>query len=215
MIPAKILLVDSQKIMRDGLRQLLRDEPEFIIVGDAFDSETAWLALKNLNPDIIILDLEFPGEGGVELAQRLRQSYPQIKVVIFTGHEEPDIVKAALRAGVHGYALKMNASSELIEALRAVLAGKVYLCPRISAQVLREYSEKIKIAESPRGKLSARELDVLKRIADGGTTKEIALAMGVSSSTIETYRLHLLSKLQVKSVAALTKYAVRQGLAVP
>jgi DNA-binding NarL/FixJ family response regulator len=212
MTPAKILLVDDHQIMRDGLHLLLHDKPEFKIVGDAFDTEAAWLAAKELKPDLVILDLELPGIGGAALAHRLRQNLPEIKVVVLTGHAEPQIVKEVLRAGVHGYVLKMNASSELIAALRAVLAGQVYLCPEISTLVVREYRRQIDTSASSGSNLSTRELDVLKRIAEGQTTKEIAFALSVSTKTVETHRVHLLTKLGVKSVAELTKYAIREGL---
>jgi DNA-binding NarL/FixJ family response regulator len=212
MTPAKILLVDDHQIMRDGLRLLLRDKPEFTVVGDAFDTEAAWLAVQDLEPDLVILDVEMPGAGGVAFAKRLRQDFPEIKVVILTGHAEPRFVNDALRAGVEGYVLKMNASTELVAALHAVLAGQAYLCPEVSTHVVREYRRQIDTAGHPGRNLSIRELDVLKRIAEGHTTKEIAFAMGVSTKTVETHRLHLMSKLDVKSVAELTKYAVREGL---
>ena len=212
MTPAKILLIDDHQIMRDGLRLLLRDKQEFHIVGDAFDTEAGWLAAKDLRPDVVILDLELPGIGGAALASRLRQNLPDIKVVILTGHTEPQIVKEVLRAGVHAYVLKMNASTELVAALRAVLAGQIYLCPEISTLVVREYRRQIDTTESSGPTMSTRELDVLKRIAEGQTTKEIAFALGVSTKTVETHRIHLLDKIGVKSVAELTKYAVREGL---
>lgn len=215
MTPAKILLVDDHRIMRDGLRLLLRDKPEFQVVGDACDTEAAWLAASELKPDIVILDLEIPGGGGVALTRRLRQNLPEIKVVVCTGHAEPQYVKDALGAGIQGYVLKMDASAELIAALRAVLAGQEYLSPAVSMVVVREYKRQTGSAEVLGHNLSARELDVLKRIAGGQTTKEIAFALGVSGSTVETHRLHLLAKLQVKSVAELTKYAVREGLTSP
>jgi len=212
MTPAKILLVDDHQIMREGLRLLLRDQPKFQVVGDAIETEAAWLAIKELEPDVVVLDLELPGAGGVALAIRIRQNLPDIKVVILTGHTEPQIVKDVLRSGVHGYVLKMNASCELVGALHAVLAGQLYLCPEISTQVVREYRRHTNTPEESGSNLSARELDVLKRIAEGQTTKEIAFALGVSTKTVETHRVHLLTKLGVKSVAELTKYAVREGL---
>lgn len=212
MLPAKILLVDDHQIMRDGLRLLLRDRPDVKVVGDAFDAETAWQAVKECKPDLVILDLELPGIGGMALALRLRQNHSDIKVIILTGHTEPQFVNEALRAGVQGYVAKMNASSQLVAAIEAVMAGHVYLCPEASTLVVREYRRQIDAGGGGSNVLSARELDVLKRIAEGQTTKEIAYALSVSTKTVETHRLHLLSKLGVKSVAELTKYAVREGL---
>ena len=139
MTPAKILLVDDHQIMRDGLRLLLREHPEFQVVGAAFETEAAWLAVKDLEPDIVILDLELPGAGGTALALRIRLNYPEIKVVILTGHAELHFVNEALCAGAQGYVLKMNASAQLVAALKAVLAGQMYLCSEVSTLVEREH----------------------------------------------------------------------------
>lgn len=212
MIPARILLVDDHQIMRDGLRLMLRERPEVEVVGDAFDTEEAWLAVENLKPDVVILDLELPGVGGMALARRLQQHFPEIKVIILTGHTEPQFVSEALRAGVQGYVAKANASSLLVAALQAVLGGHVYLCPEASTHVVREYRRHVDTGDGHPHVLSARELEVLKRIAEGQSTKEIAFALSVSTKTVETHRLNILSKLQLKSVAELTKYAVREGL---
>ncbi len=212
MTPAKILLVDDHQIMRDGLRLLLREHPEFQVVGAAFETEAAWLAVKDLEPDLVILDLELPGAGGTALALRIRLNYPEIKVVILTGHAELHFVNEALCAGAQGYVLKMNASAQLVAALKAVLAGQMYLCSEVSTLVEREHRRQSDPICDDTNAPTIRELDVLRRIAEGKTTKEIAFALGVSTKTIETHRLHLLSKLQVKSVAELTRYAVRVGL---
>lgn len=212
MTPARILLVEDQQIMRGGLRSMLRGIPEFRVVGDVFDTKAAWLAAKRLTPDLVTLDLELPGSGGLALANRLGRRLPKIKVVMFTKHAEARFVNETLRAGVQGYVLKLNGNAQVVAALRAVLAGKVYLSPEISTLVMREYRRRIDSTENPLHNLSPREIDVLKRISKGQTSQEIAGALNASARTVENHRARLLTKLGVKSVAELTKYAVREGL---
>lgn len=197
--------------MRDGLRLLLAGHKAWKIAGSAFTCEAAWTMVVEQQPDLVLMDLDLPGEGGVALTARIRQAYPEIKVLILTGSPEPHLVRAALGAGANGYLLKTEASALLVEALRAVLAGQTYLCPQVSTVVVREFRQQL-VLPSGTGVLSARETEILKRIADGQTTKEIAFALALSAKTIETHRLGLMHKLGVTSVAALTKYAVREGL---
>jgi DNA-binding NarL/FixJ family response regulator len=198
--------------MRDGLRVLLHGMPEFKVVGDAFNAGAAWVAVKELNPDLVTLGLELPGNGSLALAHRLRRNLAEIKIVILAEHAETRFVNEALRAGVQGYILKMNTNVQLVATLRAVLAGQVYLGPEIATLVVGEYRRRIDATERKSERLSIREVEVLKRIANGQTTKEIAFALSVSPKAVDTHRLHLLTKLGVKSVAELTKYAVREGL---
>jgi DNA-binding NarL/FixJ family response regulator len=182
------------------------------VVGDAFNTDGAWTAIEQLSPDLILLDLELPGTGGLELARHVRDTHPAIKVVILSGHAESKYVTEALRIGVSGYILKSNASIQLIAALRAVLAGKVFLCPEISTLVVREYRRTVDSGQRGGSSLSSRELEVLKGIAAGQSTKELAFALGVSTKTIETHRTRLMEKLGVRTVAELVKYALREGL---
>jgi len=212
---AGVFVVDDHQIIRDSLRCLLRAHPEFRFVGGAFSAEAAQGAIEELKPEVIVLDLEMPGTGGLLLARRLHQHHPEIKVVVLTGHAEPRYINEALQSGVQGLVLKMSSGDELLAALRAVVAGRIYLCPEVTTFVVREYRQHLEAAESPGDRLSRRQLDVLQRITAGQTTKEIAFALGVSAKTVETHRLHLMSKLGVESVAELTKYAVREGLTAP
>ena len=207
---ARILLVDDHQMMRDGLRMLLCADPGLEIVGDAADSESAWQAVNSLRPDLVVMDIDMPGAGGIALTRRLREAFPEIKVVILTAHTEEQFVSAALRAGACGYLLKNNAGAELLTAVRAALAGQVFLCPESSTIVVREYQRQLGSTDS--GALSGREIEILKLIADGQNTKEIAFALQVSPKTIETHRINIMAKLGVDSVAKLTKYAVREGL---
>ncbi len=211
MIPARLLLVDDHQIMRDGLRLLLGAHADWKIVGSAFDTDAAWSLIVKTRPDLVIMDLELPGGGGVALTQRVIQAYPEIKVMVLTANAEPSVVRAALGAGARGYLLKTHAAGQLVLALRAVLAGQVYLCPEISTVVVQELQRRTG-AQGGVESLSGREKAILTQIADGHTTKEIAFGLGVSAKTVETHRLNLMAKLGVSSVAGLTKQALRAGL---
>ena len=207
----RILLVDDHQIMRDGITLLLRAEPDFEIIGHAFDSDAAWLAVQEKQPDLVVMDLDIPGEGGIAITARIRSTYPDIKVIVLTGHAEPQYVNSALRAGANGYMLKFDAGEMLLSAIRIALSGQVYLSPEISTVVVKEYKrtgEKSVEKNLP----SAREIEILKRVADGQSTKEIAFALSLSIKTVETHRLNLMAKIGVNSVAELTKYAVREGI---
>jgi len=210
-MPARILLIDDHQIIRDGLRLLLHNQADLELVGNAFDSETGWQAVEELRPDLIVMDLDVPGEGGAVLTARIRTKYPDIKVVVLTGSTEARNPQAALSAGANGYVLKSNGFTVLLEAIRAVLSGKTFLCPEVSSIVV-EQMQRPNGTWLADGVLSAREIDVLKQIANGSSTKEIAFNLGLSPKTIETHRTNLMTKLNVKSIAELTKFAIREGL---
>jgi DNA-binding NarL/FixJ family response regulator len=210
-MPAKVLLVDDHQIVRDGLRLLFCDQPDLQVVGDAFGAEAAWRAVEGLKPDLIVLDVELPDGDGLAFAERVRAAHPEIKIVILTAHAEKEYVNHAMRIGVAGYLLKLNPASQLLEGVRAAVAGQVYLCPEVSTVLVREYKRQLHATGRDDG-LTAREIDVLKRMADGQTTKEVAFALKLSVKTVETHCLKLKTKLGLRNVAELTKYALREGL---
>jgi DNA-binding NarL/FixJ family response regulator len=210
-MPSRILLIDDHQIIRDGLRLLLHGQTSLKLVGNAYDSETGWQAIETLQPDLVVMDLGVPGEGGSALTARIREKHPGMKVVVLTGCSDPKKVQAALAAGADGYVLKGYGFIVLLDAINTVLAGKTYLCPEVSAIVVQQMRRSGATGQAE-GALSEREIDVLKQIADGRTTKEIAFNLSISAKTIETHRANLMAKLKVNSVAELTKYAVREGL---
>lgn len=209
---SRILLIDDHQIIRDGLRVLLHDQDQLELVGNAYDSDTGWQLVEELKPDLVVMDLNVPGEGGVALTSRILGAHPACKILVLTGHTEPRYVQAALGAGAHAYVAKGNGFAVLLQAIRTVLSGKTYLCPEVSAIVVQQMQRKFNGTRLADGALSSREIEVLKQIADGFSTKEVAFNLGVSAKTIETHRVNLMSKLGVDSVAELTKYAVREGL---
>lgn len=206
----KILLVDDHPLLRSGLRECLGlHSTRFEIVGESGDCESAWQAVARLKPDLIVMELELPGADGLDLARRIRANFPLFKIMILTAHDDGRKIAGALEAGASGYVLKNCSSEELITAVEAVLVGQIYLSPAASTVIVRDHQRQL---AGGGDQLSPRELETLKQIADGLTTKEIAFAQKVSTKTVETHRLNLMAKLQINTVAGLTKYAIREGL---
>ncbi len=206
----KILIVDDHPLLRASLRECLGwHSARFEIVGESGDSENAWQAVTQLEPDLIVMDLELPGEGGLSLTRRIRTAFPRSKILILTAHDDGRKINNALEAGARGYVLKTCSSEELISAVEAVAVGQIYLSPAVSTVIVRDHQRQLKEGDEL---LSPRELETLKQIAGGLTTKEIAFAQKVSPKTVETHRLNLMTKLQINTVAGLTKYAIRERL---
>lgn len=211
--PVRIVLVDDHQIMREGLRHLLLEEPGLQITGEAGDGRTALELVERLQPDLVVMDLGLPDGGGLDFARQIRARWPAIKVIILSSLLERKYLDAAVSAGISGYVLKGNAASELIRAIRAALKNETYLCAEACATLLGGYKEFLSAVDRMNlSSLSEREADVLKLIADGHNTKQIAAELGLSVKTVESHRLRLMSKLNLHSVAELTKYAIRQGL---
>ncbi len=206
----KILLVDDHPLLRAGLRECLGcHSARFEIVGESGDSDSAWQAVARLEPNLVGMELELPGEGGLALTRRINTTFPISKIMILTAVGDGRTITSALEAGAAAYVLKNCSGEELITAVEAVLVGQIYLSPAASTVIVRDRQR-----QHPGGGelLSPRELETLKQIADGMTTKEIAFAQKVSPKTVETHRLNLMTKLQINTVAGLTKYAIREGL---
>lgn len=209
----RILLVDDHKLVREGLRLLLKKEPDLVVVGEAADAQEGLKLAQALRPDLIAVDVEMPGQNGIDFAKVVRRLMPAVKLIILTGHPAPEWIDDAVHAGISGCVMKTDAAEQLVSAIRLAMAGQAYLAPEVSAALLQNYGQQM--AARPAGQtdaLSEREIDVLRRIADGESTKEIAAALNVSVKTIEARRASLMAKLGVRSVAGLTKYAIRRGL---
>lgn len=208
---ARIFLIDDHPLLRNSLREfLLRNLPSAEVIGEASESEEAWNEVVRLVPDLVIMDLELPGIGGIELTRRIHETFPRMKVLILTAYGEECKVNGALDAGATGYILKQCSGTEFISACRAALDGQVFLSPIASTIVVRGYQRQLKGSEGRI--LTAREVEVLRLIADGHATKEIAHVLQISTKTVETIRASIMRKLGIYNIAALTKYAVKQGL---
>ncbi len=209
----RILLADDHKIVRDGLRNLLEKDPDILVVGEAEDGREALQLARALSPDVVVMDIAMPELNGIEATRQILAEAQGVKVVALSMHSDKRYVSEMLKAGASGYLLKDCAFEELITAIRTIAKGKIYLSPGIAGVVLEDYIRKgAKTDASVFSLLSDREREVLQLMAEGKTTKEVAAHLNVSVKTVETHRMHIMTKLDIHSIAALTKYAIREGL---
>jgi len=208
----RVLVADDHKIVRDGIAALLAHESdlEAEIIATATDGRTAVALAQKLKPDLIIMDVGMPDLNGIEATRQICSKDQNVKILALSMHSDKLFVKRMLQAGASGYLMKDCAFEELRRAILEVLSGNIYLSPALITTVIRD-----NIHSSTDGEvmsLTAREREVLQLIAEGKTTKEIASQLGVSTKTVETHRQRLMDKLDIHSIAELTKYAIRDGL---
>ncbi len=215
--PHKIMIVDDHTIMRDGLQALLSSESRYEVVGTVADGKTAIRSVATLSPDIILMDLTMPGTGGIEAIAHIKRQHPKIKIVALTFHKEDKYIHATLEAGADAYVLKDDSRTELFTALASVLKGKSYLSPSICDRVVAGYLAGTDGDSSqPSWEiLTHREREVIKLIAEGNKTKEIAVYLSLSPKTVEKHRTNLMRKLDLHSVSAVTVYAIQNGFITP
>lgn len=209
----RVLLADDHKIFRDGLRPLLEAHPDFAMAGEADNGFDALELCRTLQPELAVLDISMPGLNGIEVTRRLRQEAPGVRVIILSMHSDRRFVLEALKAGARGYVLKDAGFDELLTAAQSVCRGRIFLGTAVNEQVIRDY---IGVAEVETGSafavLSGREREVLQLLAEGHSTKEIAARLNLSGKTVESHRKAVMDKLNLRSIAELTKYAIREGL---
>lgn len=208
----RILLADDHQLMRDGLKLLINAQPDMEVIGEAQDGLAAWQQAKNSLPDVIVIDVSMPQMGGARATERIKRECPEVKVLVLTAHEDRSYVSQLLEAGASGYMLKVGASGDLINAIRVVAAGGVYLDPTVADKVLESYRR----GKTPKGslqgaKLAQREEEVLRLIAEGYINKEIAARLSISVKTVETHKARAMEKLGLHSRAAIVRYALDQG----
>lgn len=208
-----VMLVDDHTIMREGLKSLLDRTPDIEVVAQAANGAEALEKAGEFHPEVVVMDLTMPGMGGIEATQRIVAAHPDVKVLALSMILEKSCVVESLKAGAKGYLIKDCAGEELLGAIRTLAAGESYLCSRITELVIRDYTQ-LAARESSISdpKLAKREQEVLQLIADGKNTKEIAFMLGVSIKTIDVHRSNIMKKLNLHSIAELTKYAIREGL---
>jgi two-component system response regulator NreC len=210
-MPITILLADDHVMVRQGLRALL-EQAGMTVVGEASDGQKALEIAHKQMPDVAVLDIGMPHLNGLETARRLREALPQTKAILLTMHTEAPYVLEAMQAGAVGYVLKTQATRDLVQAIRDVLEGEVYLSSRVSRMVVTAYLNRSDLPSDP---LTSREREVLQLIAEGETTKEIASRLGLSTKTVESHRIKLMRKLDIHEMATLVRYAIRRGLTLP
>jgi DNA-binding NarL/FixJ family response regulator len=209
----RILLVDDHTLMRQGMRKILEERPDWEIVAEAGDGRTAVRQAMQMKPDVAVLDIGMPLLNGLEATAQITTSLESVAVLILSMHSDEAYVTRAVRAGARGYLLKDSAGSDLIDAITAVAAGKSFFSPPIARLVLDDYARRLATNGLDRyDSLSQREREVFQLVAEGRSTKEIAALLSVSPTTIETHRAHILQKLDLHSVAELVLYAVRRGV---
>jgi DNA-binding NarL/FixJ family response regulator len=204
----QVLLADDQQLVRQGLGAMLENEG-FRIVGEASDGHEAIAVAAATHPDIAVLDLAMPRLNGVDAARELLRAVPGLKTLLLTMHSEEDYVLQALSAGIKGYVLKTQAAADLVQAIREIMRGGVYLSPGISQTVVEAYRSRMALPSEP---LTMREREVLQLVAEGKTTKEIAAILCLSVKTIESHRTRLMNKLDIHEIAGLVRYAIRRGM---
>jgi DNA-binding NarL/FixJ family response regulator len=214
--PLTILLVDDHEFVREGVRRLLEKQPGWQVVGEAACGEAAFSRIGSLRPDIVVMDIQMPGLDGLETSARIRQDFPETKIIVLSAHTELATIKRALHLGISAYITKSGNPEELLCAIRAATSARVYLGEEVSALVLQDYM-KVVVDSKPASKpvLSEREQLLLKLIAEGKRNKEIAEVMRISHMSAETYRSRLMRKLNCTSTAELTRHAIREGIAAP
>ncbi len=207
-----LLLADDHAVLRSGLKLLLQSQPDFQVVGEAASGiETLTLA-ERLQPDLILLDLSMPQLGGLDALPTLKKLCPAAKILILTMHDDPQYLRTALKSGASGYVLKKAADSELISAIRAVLRGEMYVHPSMTRSLLEDMLPKSATAPDAWETLSEREREVLRLVALGHTSAEIASQLNLSDKTVETYRARGMEKLGLPNRAALVRFALKKGI---
>lgn len=209
----RIVLADDHTILRAGLRSLLESQRGFAVVGEAESGREALKLARTLVPDIVLMDVSMPDLNGIEASRQLRAEQPEVRVLALSMYSNRQFIEGMLSAGVSGYLLKDCVMDELANAIRAVANGQTYLSPKIAGTVVRGFLERNATGgEPPSTLLTAREREVLQLIAEGVTTRDIAERLHVSPKTVETHRRNLMEKLDLHSIAELTKFAIREGI---
>ena len=208
----RILLADDHGIIRQGLRSLLEKQPDMEVVGEAEDGQKALELIRQLVPDVVIMDVTMPNLNGIGATKQITREFPKVKVLALSIHSNKRFVADMLRAGAAGYILKECLLEEFIEAIRTITAGKIYFSSKITDVVVDDYMDHLSESTKPTKPLTDKEQQILQCIANGIPIKDIATQMNLSIKTIEFNRRQIMKKLKIYSIAALTKYAIREGL---
>ena len=208
----KILVVDDHKMMREGLSSLLKKESGIEVVAEAENGRSAVQLTSKHAPDVVVMDISMPDLNGIDATRQIRSRNPNTKVIALSMHSDKQFVVEMLRAGASGYMLKDSAFEELATVIRTVSRDQTYIAPKITGLDLAEYAASTESRPLLAPRLTEREREVLQLMAEGKGTKEVAAELGLSAKTVETHRQHIMDKLDMYTVAELTKYAIREGL---
>ncbi len=210
----RIILADDHDILRHGLSRSLEQEQNLKVVGQARDGRSTVELVKELLPDVVVMDIAMPNLNGVEATRQIAKEYTDVKVVALSMYDDNKYVREMFRAGARGYLLKDCSFDELVRAIRTVITGKIYVSPSVGHTVIEDYINK-PYENSAFLVLSEREREVLQLLAEGKTIKQAAMQLRISSKTAQAHRLQVMNKLQIDNLAQLTKYAIQEGLTLP
>jgi DNA-binding NarL/FixJ family response regulator len=209
----RVVLADDHPIVRAGIREALKELPGVEVVGEANDGRQAIQLVKSVCPDIVFMDISMPSLNGLEATERIIKANPKVRVIILSRHDNEEYYWRALRVGASGYLLKKAVMAELKTAIQRVAGGEVYLSREISARLKKKFPlDQIARARSPVEQLSERQREILQLIAEGETTKEIAITLKLSAKTVEYHRMQLMQRLNIFDIPGLVRFAVRTGL---
>jgi len=209
-----VILADDHQVIREGLRNLIDDQSDMEVVAEASNGRDAIDLCDEMKPDVVVMDVAMPDLNGIEATRQIITECPNTKVLALSMHSDKHYAAGMLGAGASGYVLKDCAFDELADAIRRIAGGSSYLSPEIEGVVLRDYVERLsgQGGDSAFSVLTDREREVLQLVAEGHTTKQIAEDLHVSVKTVESHRQNIMDKLEIRSIAELTKYAIREGL---
>jgi DNA-binding NarL/FixJ family response regulator len=215
MAPIRVVVADDHAILREGIKVLLQGQADIAVVGEAEDGHQAVQRCQELHPDVVLMDIAMPGLGGYEATLEIRRLFPNIRVLVLTQYDNKEYVLRFLRAGAAGYVLKKAVATELLSAIRAVARGETYLHAAVAGAVIQDYlGGERRAEEDAYERLSEREKQVLKLIAEGSTNKEIATLLDISVKTVMAHRTNLMAKIGAHSRTDVFKFALRKGLIV-
>jgi DNA-binding NarL/FixJ family response regulator len=208
----RVLIVDDHKVLRDGLKRVINAEPDMAVVGEADDGQEAWQKAKELQPDVVIMDVSMPKLDGIKATEKLKRECPQVKVIALTAYDNNGYMNRLFQAGASGFMLKLAAAEELINAIRIVAAGDSYLDKTLTGKILEGYiRQRSSNAGAKQDTLTEREEEVLRLVAQGFINKEIAAKLNLSVKTVESHKSNFMQKLGLHSRAEIVRYALDQG----
>lgn len=208
----KIIIADDHQLFREGITKLLSNATEIEVVAQAENGEEAIVVVSKYMPDLILMDIGMPVLNGIEATRMIIHQFPEVKVLALSMHADKEYIKDILDAGASGYVLKSCTYAELVKAIRSVVDGKKYLSEQVTEIVLQDYLAKDEDNLEPKVSLSKRELEILKLIAEGKSSREISEGLFISIKTVGTHKQHILKKLELKTNADMVKYALREGI---
>ena len=217
MTSLNVLIAEDHTLVRSGIRALLESSPDVAVVGEAGNGRQAVELARSLSPGLILMDVGMAELNGIDAARQIHETSPAVRIVMLSMHEDQQYVFESLKAGAAGYVLKGAAFAELLTAIQTVMSGKNYISPALSAAVMEDYIVRAQGGAEQHtelGRLSGREREVLQLIAEGKSSAEVAELLRISVRTVDTHRHNIMVKLEIHSIAGLTKFAIRHGLCV-